>query len=260
MAKNASSLPARRRANMLELIGRDGSVSVPDLAERFAVSLDTVRRDLDHLARSGALVRAHGGALRVSQGDPLKPLADRVLDQSSEKAAIAKLCAKQVRNGETLMLNGGSTTLLVAEALADHAQTVVFTNNLALPASLAPGHFAALHVLGGEYRALTRVSVGPLLFANSERINIDTAIIGVRAIHADNGILTSDLAEASMIADMMALARRTIVVADASKFGQYAFATIAPLSAIDILVTDRAPDGALAEALRGADVSVVTPG
>lgn len=259
MAKDSNALPARRRARMLELIAREGSVAVPELARQFKVSLDTVRRDLDFLASSGALVRSHGGAVRGAPGDRLTPLTERVQARHPEKAALAKACAALIDNGETVILNGGSTTLLVAMAMQRHHLTTILTNSMAIVSAAEPDQFAALHVLGGEYLASTRVTIGPLLFPNADRINVDTAIIGVRAINAERGIATGALAEASMLAEMMKLARRTIVVADSGKFDQRAFATIAPLNAIDILVSDAAPTGALAEAAGAADIAIITP-
>ncbi|MDR3536876.1 MAG: DeoR/GlpR family DNA-binding transcription regulator [Acetobacteraceae bacterium] len=257
MPRNSTSLPARRRARVLEIIGRNGSVTVPELAVRFAVSLDTIRRDLDQLARSGALVRAHGGAMRAKDSEPLRSFADREHAHPVEKAAIARACAALIRDGETVLVNGGTTTMMVVDALRDHTHTVLLTNNIG--ALDLPGieRFASVHVLGGEFIASTRVNIGAIVLPNAERMNIDTAVIGVRALSADKGIFTHGLAEAVMIAEMMALAQRTIVVADSTKLDTSAFAIIAPLSRIDILVTDHPPAPALRAALTAAAVEVV---
>lgn len=257
MARDSVSLPARRRAKVLELIGKNGAVSVPELARQFSVSLDTIRRDLDQLAATGELVRAHGGAMRVKEKVRLQPFSERQHARPAEKAAIAGACAALIGDGETVIVNGGTTTLLVIEAMRDHPHTVLITSSIAALNLPDIDRFASIHVLGGAFLPSTRVNVGPVLLPNAERMNIDTAVIGVRAVSSEKGISTSNLDEAEMIAEMMALARRTIVVADSAKLEARAFAIIAPLERVDILVTDRAPPPTLRAALEAAGVEVV---
>lgn len=257
MARDSVSLPAQRRAKVLEIIGKNGSVTVPELARQFAVSLDTIRRDLDQLAASGALHRAHGGAVRTQENVRLQPFSEREHARPSEKAAIARACAALISDGETLIVNGGTTTLQVIEALQTHAHTVLITSSIAALNLPDIDRFASVHVLGGKFLPSTRVNVGPVLLPNAARMNIDTAVIGVRAVNSEKGISTSNLDEAEMIAEMMALAQRTIVVADAVKLEARAFAIIAPLDRVDVLVTDAAPPPTLRAALDAAGVNVV---
>jgi DeoR/GlpR family transcriptional regulator of sugar metabolism len=257
MARDPVSLPARRRAKVLEIIGKNGSVTVPDLARQFGVSLDTIRRDLDQLAATGELVRAHGGAMRVQEKVRLQPFSEREHARPTEKAAIARACAALIGDGDTVIVNGGTTTLLVIDALRNHPHTVLITSSIAALNLPDIDRFASIHVLGGTFLPSTRVNVGPILLPNAERMNIDTAIIGVKAVSSEKGISTSNLDEAEMIAEMMALARRTIVVADSAKLEGRAFAIVAPLERVDILVTDRAPPATLQAALDRAGVTVV---
>jgi DeoR/GlpR family transcriptional regulator of sugar metabolism len=133
----------------------------------------------------------------------------------------------------------------------------VVTNNLAIPGVLGDGAVRDVYVLGGQFRAEAQVTLGEVRFASVTGISTDTAVIGVGGITASGGLSTTLLAEAAMIADMIACAKRTVVLADASKFGHDAFAHIVPLAKVHVLVTDQEPAPPLARALEKAKVDLV---
>lgn len=234
------------------------------LAERFDVSIDTVRRDLDELDRLGVIIRTHGGAVSVDD----QPRNDRELDvrlrmQTAEKETIAGLAAKLVPDGSVIMINAGTTALALARALHDHRDLTIATNNLRIPAILSPKCFRDLYVFGGPVRTVTQATTGPVSFkmatgGGEVDILCDIALIAVGAV-SETGYSTSNLGDASMMNEMMKRATRTAILADSSKLGRRLFAQVAPLAAADYLVTDAQPPAEIADALAAAGVQVVVP-
>jgi DeoR/GlpR family transcriptional regulator of sugar metabolism len=231
-------------------------MTVHELAGCFEVSGDTIRRDLDHLAAQGLLERTHGGAVafeNLVHRD--SPFNQRMGRQVSAKKRIAKAACGLIKDGETLLVNGGSTTRFFAAELKRRNLTIV-TNNLSVPAAVPVECVRDVYLLGGQYKGDALVTVGPVL-TSGVSITVDSAIIGVGGITVREGLTTTVLEEATMIAAMMAAARRTIVLADASKLGERVFAHIAPLDRIQVLVTNEEPPPDLREALNAARVNVI---
>jgi len=257
-------LPAGRRADLAAYVAEAGQVTVGMLAERFDVSIDTVRRDLDELDRLGVIIRTHGGAVSVED----RPRNDRELDvrlqmQTAEKEAIAALAAKLVPDGSVIMINAGTTALALARALGNHRDLTIATNNLRIPAMLNPKCFRDLYVFGGPVRTVTQATTGPVSFkmatgGDEVEIQCDIALIAVGAV-SESGYSTSNLGDASMMNEMMQRATRTAILADSSKIGRRLFAQVSPLSGADYLVTDAPPPADIAEALGTAGVQVVVP-
>ncbi|WP_433183213.1 DeoR/GlpR family DNA-binding transcription regulator [Actinoallomurus sp. CA-150999] len=257
-------LPAGRKAQLAAYVADTGEVTVAELAERFGVSIDTVRRDLDQLAAEGVLVRTYGGAVSLST----VVRADRAVDQrltvqEQEKEKIGALAASLVQDGSTIVVNGGTTTLALARNLGQHRDLTVATNNLLMPGVLPPTAIRDIYVFGGAVRALTLATIGPVSFrANTGAeldISCDLALIGVGAVAADAGYTTSNLAEAAMMQEMISRAARVAILADSSKFGRRLFAQISELGAADYLVTDTAPPPDLRDALKASGVELLTP-
>ncbi len=256
-----NALPARRRAELVRLARTQGQVIVSELASLFEVSSDTIRRDLDLLAEKGLLARTHGGAVPADElATRDTPFTERLMTQKAAKGRIARAAVALINDGETLILNGGSTARAFAAELSIRRGLTVVTNNLSVPSVLSAEAVRDVYVLGGQYRPESEVTLGEVRFASVPGISADTAAIGVGGITPAAGLSTTLLAEATMIADMIAAARRTIVLADASKFGHSAFAHIVPLSAVHILVTDAEPPPELVRALSEAKVDVVVAG
>jgi DeoR/GlpR family transcriptional regulator of sugar metabolism len=250
------ALPAQRQSELVKLLEVKGQMSVSDISDYFAVSEDTVRRDLDALAQRGALTRTHGGAVTITTLVHLdSPFLQRLNTCTAEKQRIAKAAAALIGDGETLLINGGSTTRLFAAELNQQYLTVV-TNNLSIPGVLPTELTRDVYVMGGQLRPEAQVTIGPIM-ASGIQISVDSAIVGVGGVTAREGLTTTVLEEASMIAAMMAAARRAIVLADSSKLGKHSFAQIAGLSAMQILVTDAEPAEELAAALKEAGVQLI---
>jgi DeoR/GlpR family transcriptional regulator of sugar metabolism len=255
----AAHLPARRRADLTAFVQRRGQATITELAEAFGVSVDTVRRDLDHLASRGVLARTHGGAVpggELATAD--RPMSDRLNESREAKETIADAAAGLVRDDETLLVNGGTTALATVAALGGSRGLTIVTNNLRVPGAVPAGTVRDLFVLGGSCRLSSLVTIGPVRFPDTAGIGADTALIAVGGVSA-NGLSVSNIPEAQMIQEMMGAAQRVVVLADASKFDRSALAVICPLSRIDVLVTDRQPTGDLARALEKAEVTVTGP-
>jgi DeoR family transcriptional regulator, fructose operon transcriptional repressor len=253
-----AALPPRRRADLLQLVRSRRQVTVSELAAAFEVSADTIRRDLDYLHERGLLTRTHGGAVAGDELATWTPPFIRRRDQHADaKERIGRLAASLVTDGETVLINGGTTTLAVAQSLGGRRDLTIVTNHLSLPTALPPDCARDVYVVGGQYRPESLVTIGPLELPGSRGISVDRAIIGVGGVSADGGLSTTILAEGRMMAEMLQAAPRRVVVADSSKFGHNVFAHIAPLSEIDTLVTDAEPDPALASALHKAQVEVL---
>jgi DeoR family glycerol-3-phosphate regulon repressor/DeoR family fructose operon transcriptional repressor len=256
-AASDATLPARRRADILRLAQQQGQITVTDMSARFDVSLDTIRRDLDILAEQGLVSRIHGGALPTSiLATADMPFDQRMKSHHAAKDRIGHAAAALIADGETLLINGGTTTLAFAAALDMRRRLTIVTNNLGLPQAVPSAAIRNLYVLGGEIRSGAQVTLGPIGFVGTGAITADTAVIGVGGVDAE-GCWTSHLAEAVMMASMIEAARRTIILADSRKFGRHAFAKVTPLQNVFALVTDLAPPDEIRTALEKAGTRLI---
>jgi DeoR/GlpR family transcriptional regulator of sugar metabolism len=251
------ALPARRRGELLRLARTRGSITVADIANQFAVSADTIRRDLVYLAERGLLTRTHGGA--VPAEDVMArdvPVTQRVANRAAEKARIAREAASLVVDGETLMIYGGSTTRAFVGALGSRRNLTIVTNDLGIPAVVSPNSSRAVYVLGGQVLEQAQITIGLVGFPKAGPLTADTAVLSVGGI-TEHGLSTTVLEEAVMMSGMMDAARRVIVLADTVKLGRSVFAHVSPLEWIDVLVTDGPPAPDFAAALNEAGVELI---
>jgi DeoR family fructose operon transcriptional repressor len=260
----ARRLPAGRKAELTAYVAKMGQVTVARLAQRFNVSADTIRRDLDQLDADGVLIRTHGGAVSLSASPrPETALDVRARMQASAKDSIGALAASLIPDGASILINAGTTTLAVIRHLQDHRDLTIATNSLAIPAEIPPTIFRDLYVIGGVVRLSAQATVGPLVFpigpGGDVDIRCDFVLIAVGAVSHDRGYSTSNPGEAAMMGEMLTRADEVIVLADSTKFGRRLFAQVAELGRADRLVTDAAPPDDLAAALSAAGVEVLTP-
>jgi DeoR family transcriptional regulator of aga operon len=247
---------SERYTAILDRLARDGSVSAVAVAEEFGVSMPTVRRDLQRLEEQRLLTRTHGGAVSqdVSYELPLRYRSARHYEQKSRIAAAAVGLLGDVRS---VGLTGGTTTTEVARALSDRPQLTVVTNALNIALDLAVRPNIKLVLTGGVARAESFELVGALAEATLAGLHLDVAVIGADGVDIAAGLTTHHEVEAHTNRALIASARRAIAVADASKLGRVAFASICPLALIDVLVTDAAAPAATVAALRDAGLEVV---
>lgn len=258
-------LGEERRRRIAAWINERGSATVNELAREFGVSTVTLRTDLQALERSGALERSHGGALpvatRAGNDAPITeaPLSVKQARYHDEKVDIARMAAAMIRDGETIILDSGSTTFEIARLLGElplRSLTVV-TNalNIAMELVGGPSHIRVL-MLGGVLRPLSYSMVGPDAELTLSRLVADRLFLGADAVDLDLGVTTADPTEAQLNSRMVEIARETIVLADASKFGKRSFSRIAPLEAVHCIVTDRKAPKELVAAFRSRGVEV----
>lgn len=257
--------PAGRKAELAAYVSEAGQVTVAEIAERFDVSTDTIRRDLDRLAEDGLLVRTHGGAMSKTALPQINTGFDTRLGYQSEaKEKIGALAATLVDDNSVVMINAGTTTVALARELKDHRGLTIATNSLRLPPELSTDCFRGLYVFGGAVHIADQKTIGPVSFHSSTGnhdldVQCDLALLGVGAVSAETGYSTSNLEEATMMSEMMARASRVAILADSSKFGRRLFAQIASLGRADYFVTDAEPPAELAGALRDSGVEVLVP-
>jgi DeoR family transcriptional regulator, fructose operon transcriptional repressor len=251
----APVLPVKRRRELLRLLRVRGQLTVRETAQHFKISVDTARRDLDLLARQGVLDRTYGGAVAPERPGKQGPNATRQVTSSFQGKCLGRWLDRLIKDGETLILNGGFTTRCCVEALGGRNVRMV-TNNLDLPFDFLTA--ADVCVLGGKCRpdARVTVTVGPMIISG-KKINVDSAVIGVDGIVAGEGLTAKLLDEALVASEMIAAAQRTIVVADSSSFGRRSFARIGPIESMQVLITDKEPPAELAQALEKARVEVI---
>lgn len=264
MTDVASLLPATRKAEVASYVNRLGQVTVTALAQRFSVSTDTIRRDLDQLDNDGLIIRTHGGAMSTSA----VPWHDTSLDdrsrlQAPQKDAIGQVAAQLVVDGNVLFINGGTTTLAAVRHLTESRELIIATNSLSIPPLLNDDICRDLYVIGGHVRVSGLVTVGPVTFTSAisgtdNDIYVDLALIGVGAVDG-RGFSTSNLDEAAMLGQMADRARQVAILADSTKLDRRLFAAIGDLSIASYLITNEEPGDDLAQALADSDVQVLTP-
>lgn len=228
---------AERLRDIQIMARRDGRVGVEDLAAHFAVTMQTIRRDLADLADQGKLQRVHGGAILPSTVANIGYQDRRDLNEVG-KAAIAVACARDIPNGCSLFLNIGTTTEAVARALLKHRDIMVLTNNLNVANILIDNPHCEIIVVGGLLRRTDAGLVGTVTTQAIGQFKFDLAIISCSALDEDGDILDYDIQEVGVSQAILRQARRSFLVADHSKFARRAPARIGSLAQMDGFYTD----------------------
>ena len=243
VSKGDGDIPVQmRREHILAFVQSRDFVRVSDLSAKFHVSEVTVRGDLDALAELGQIRRIRGGAMPKLLPHLERPFEEVETSRTTEKSIIGRLAASLIAQGETIILDVGTTTTAVARSLImrdDLRDIVVFTNslNIALELEVAIPRFTVV-VTGGTLRPMQHSLVDPLGGLLFERINAHTVFLGCNGIHPHMGITNINLPETEMKRRMLQAAKRRILVADGSKVGQVELAYLCGVGEIDLLITD----------------------
>jgi DeoR/GlpR family transcriptional regulator of sugar metabolism len=251
----AQTLTESRRNRLLELIRQRGFAPLSDLAETLDVSESTVRRDLDVLEESGSAKRTHGGVYYTGPSPQLPHFDRRQAAQLDEKRQIARAAAGLIEEGDTLLLDGGSTTYELARLLVDRALQIV-TNSLPVANLFTAGDRADLVVIGGYVHTRTGVCLGPYANHMLADLTVRRAVLSVSGVN-EKGFYNSNLLLVGTEQAMMRAADEVIVVADSSKFGHSSLALLCGLCDIDTLVVDAGLAGRWREQIRQAGVRLV---
>lgn len=259
-------LDAARRQRIVDLVEQRNGATVAELSEYFGISAATVRRDLLQLSEQGLIERAHGGAVPKRAGRsyafPEPPVLARASVQVAEKRCIGRAAAKYVKDGEVIIVNGGTTTAEMISHLAERQDLTVITNALNITFLLSHYPNIKVIVLGGALRHSELSMLGALTEDALQNLRADKLFMGTPAIHVDYGLSADDMTEVQSDRNIMAAAREIIVLADHTKFGRIATMRQAPVERIRHLITDSRVPETYVTALRerGVDVEVVEIG
>lgn len=254
-AREHGLLVGERRRRICELLRAEGRVRVEALATRFGTSVVTIRADLTTLEAAGALTRTHGGALNVPDD---QPLSVKELQHRSEKLRIAEAAAELISEGETIILDSGTTTAEIARRIRTLPlkSINVITNALNIAALLIDVPSVRLIMPGGILRRESNSLSGPIAEGGLATLQASRLYLGADGIDPQLGIMTPHLAEAELNAKMIAMSAQVVVVADASKFARRNISLIARLEQVHMLITDRGAPAQAVEQLRQQGVAV----
>jgi DeoR family transcriptional regulator, fructose operon transcriptional repressor len=247
----------QRQQRIVDQARLAGRVDVAELAAELEVTSETVRRDLTVLERQGVLRRVHGGAIPVERLGFEPGLAARDMARRAEKERIAKAAIAELPVEGSVLIDAGTTTARLAEALPANRELTVVTNGLpiALTLSVRPGLTVLL--VGGRVRGRTQATVDDWARRVLADTYVDVAFIGANGISVERGLTTPDPAEAAVKRAMIAAARRVLVLADHSKVGRTHFARFGGLGDVAMLITDSGLDADVAARLEAAGPTVV---
>ncbi len=247
---------AQRQRKILELVKAQGTVSVEQLSSEFAISVQTIRADLRDLDRERKLIRFHGGARSVDGRENLEYESRRQI-AANEKVAIGKAAAALIPNNASLFVNIGTTTEAFSDAVVDHEDLLVITNNINVANNLRLYNKIEVVIAGGAVRSTDGAIVGETAVDFFNQFKVDYAIIGSSAIDQDGALLDFDIREVKVAQAIIENARNVILVADSSKFGRAAPVRIGHISQVDIFVTDKVQNENVRKICTESDVSLI---
>jgi len=250
-------IPNPRQNDLLQEVRARGSVSVEALADKFGVTLQTVRRDVQRMAEAGLVARFHGGVRVPSSTTENIAYRQRQALQADGKARIAKAIAARIPAGSSLFLNLGTTTEAVARELLHHKGLRVITNNLNVATILSDNADCELVMVGGTVRARDRGVVGEAAVDFIRQFKVDIGLVGISGIEADGTLRDFDYREVMVARAIIEHSRQVWLAADHSKFNRPAMAEVAQLQQLDLLITDEAPPEPFPALLNDAGVELV---
>jgi DeoR family fructose operon transcriptional repressor len=246
-----------RKAKIVEYVNRNQRAMVQELCQAFDVSEATIRRDLKELEDAKLLKRTHGGAISLESVNYEAPFADREITNQAEKIAIAKKAVELIENGDTILLDSGTTTLQLAKLLSAFTNLSVVTNSLLIAKELQ--HLPGIETLvtGGTLRKETIAMVGPIADHTLSMIRVDKAFVATNGLDVKVGLTTPNLIEAATKRSMIQSAKQVILLTDRSKFGKVSLAKFADVSDIHVCITDQGTPGAFVEQLESRGIEMI---
>lgn len=240
MDRSFSKSTVSRRAKILDELELKGQVSVRELSRMFNISEVTIRNDLSHLEKQNMLIRARGGAIKIKYPrngfDP--SFSDKQKEFLKEKQLIAKAAVELIEEGDTIVLDSGTTTTEIAKNLERFSSLTVITNALNIASILSEYEGFSIFMPGGSLHKKSLSLVGVIADQNFEKFYCDKLFLGADGFDTNHGLSTPNSEEAHLNQIMIKIAKKVIVVADSSKFERRRFAFISPISNIDVVITD----------------------
>lgn len=250
---------SKRHAELLRLLEKAGTMEVADLARHFDVSLETIRRDLKPLTDAGRVIKLHG-AVTLPGPAAEEPFQKRMRENAEAKRAIGRAFVRSVRDGDTLMLDTGTTTSFVARELARLHQLTIVTNSTDIARTLSPINGNRVFLAGGEIRGDSGAALGPAAVDYLARFAVKHAVISAGGITVDSGITDYDIAETDIARMILSRGERRVVVADSTKFAKRGLVQVSSLSGIHEIFTESPPPQNLAEAISASGARTVIAG
>lgn len=255
---------AERQSRIVEMVMAQGAVTIADICEAFGVSDMTARRDLNELDRRGLLRRVHGGAVANFGRSYEPPFTTRATKQQEAKISIGRRAAELIYDGDSVALDVGTTTLEIVPGLVGKKNLTIVTSCLQIANRvvdlLSLEIDARLILTGGIVRPRELSLIGALAEHTYRELHVDKAFIGIGGISLEDGLTEYNFEDAQIKKMLIQSAKEKIVVADGSKFGVTTFASVAPLEAVDIVVTDASAPKDMVEEIRKSGLEVVIAG
>ena len=230
-------LNRERQSMIIDLLNQNKCVQIMDLAEKFNVSVATIRRDLKELEEQQLINRIYGGAV-LTESPTLQPFFPRTNHHREEKSSLGAMAASMIREGETIVLDIGTTVLEIAKNIKDKKNLMVFSNSLPVLNELESCRDIQVLSMGGKLQPSMHALTGSIAEQTLNNFYVDKAFIGVAGISIEYGLTNFDQGSAELCAAIIRRARQTILVADSSKFGKTNFAVVGSLDSIHTVITD----------------------
>ena len=240
MSRSHGKSTVSRRSEILEELNSKGQVSVVKLSKAFHVSEVTIRNDLAQLEKQNVLIRARGGAFKIilHHIGIDSPLSKKGKEHFHEKQRIGQAAIKFIEDGDTIIIDSGTTTMEMSQNLNQFKDLTIITNALNIASILSENNNFNIFMPGGFLRTKSLSLVGSLAEESFHDFYCDTLFLGADGFDTKYGLSTPNVEEAHMNMIMIEIAKKVIVVADSSKFARRRFAFIAPISKIDVVITD----------------------
>jgi len=247
----------QRHDAIIERVKQQGYVSTEELVEQFAVSPQTIRRDLNDLANQNMILRHHGGAaLALPSSSVNTPWHDRKATQTAEKARIAQCVASHIPDGATLFIDIGTTPEAVAHALLDHNNLRIVTNNMNVATTLMVKEDFRIILAGGELRSRDGGIIGEATLDFISQFRLDFGILGISGIDSDGSLLEFDYHEVRTKRAIIENSRNVMLVVDNSKFGRNAMVNLGSISLVDVVYTDALPPPDIMQVIRDNNIQL----
>lgn len=246
---------SKRHSAILQHVQHLGTATILELASQLGVSDETIRRDALLLQQKGEVLKLHG-ALTLPHLAGEAPFERRLRENAQAKRAIAKFATGLVHDGDSLMLDTGTTTSIFAQELRIRSNLTIVTNSSDIARTLATVNGNTVYMAGGALKGDNGAAFGPSAVEFMARFRVRHAFISIGAISIEGGLMDAELSEAAIAAMALSRAEHRVVLTDSSKFGKTALVNVCGLNGVDRLITEQLPDQKLAEALREANVLI----
>jgi len=246
-----------RRQAILDRLNSTGETAISDLAKEFGLSEMTIRRDLEMLEFDGFVRRVRGGAIPSQSRSYEPPITTRTSFEHEAKMRIGRAAAALLSDSETAIIDGGTTTLEMARSIDAKLQLTLITSSILIAEELSAKPNIRTIITGGLLRIGEMSLVGARAESSFSDLNCDTVFLGVAGISSSKGLTEYNLDDTRVKQEAIKAASRVVVLADATKIGKVAFANVAPIDVVDVLITNASPDNKVITHLRDSGIEII---